>query len=49
MANDRWFRVVRGTDSGLTDFDGPFPHMEVVVLVAYNGVLLNRYWLFELV
>lgn len=49
VANDRRFRVVRTTDFGLTTFDGPFPAMQVVVTVTYNGALVDGYWLFNLV
>jgi hypothetical protein len=49
VANDRRFKVVRRSDYGLASFDGPFPHMELVVLVSYNGALVKHYWKFEIV
>jgi RsiW-degrading membrane proteinase PrsW (M82 family) len=49
VANDRRFRVVRRTDYGLASFDGPFPRMELVVTVSYNGALVEGYWLFKIV
>jgi len=49
VANEHSYDVVRPNDYGLAYFQGPFPRLNLVVTLKYNGAQVDKVWQFEIV